>query len=200
MTSGVVLDASVVLNILGSDRAETILGALPGRRIVVEVTSREITRDPVKPENTGDPLASLIDAGLLERIPLPPIAVARFVELTGAPPPDDLDDGEAAALAVGEALGISVALDEAKGRRIASARLKTVTLLSSAEIFALPTVKAALGAELVDAVFSALVKTRMRVIPSHDGWIRELLGNERAAQCPSLRRPLSDNVMTVSES
>jgi hypothetical protein len=130
----------------------------------------------------------LIAAGLLERVPLPEGALVRFLELTGADPPDDLDDGEAAALAAGETLSLAVAVDEAKGRRVARERLPDVGLLSSAEIFAMPEVTVALGAQLVEAMFSALVNARMRVLPEHEAWVRGLLGDARVTQCPSLRR------------
>ncbi len=188
MSGGVVLDTSVMLNILGSGHAEGVLAALQGRRIVVAVTSREVIRHPLEARPSADPLAPLIGAGLLEKIPLPGPALLRFVELTGADAPDDLDDGEAAALAAGEALGLPVAIDERKGRRVAAAHLPTVTLLSSGAIFADPAVGAALGARLVDAVFSALVHARMRILPEHEQWVHALLGPQRAAQCPSLRR------------
>jgi hypothetical protein len=186
--SGVVLDTSVMLNILGSGQAESVLAALQARRIVVAVTSREVIRHPLESRPSGDPLAPLIGAGLLEKIPLPGPALVRFVELTGADEPDDLDDGEAAALAAGEALAFPVAIDERKGRRVAAARLPTVTLLSSGAIFAHPAVGATLGPCLADAVFSALVNARMRILPEHELWVHALLGPERVAQCPSLRR------------
>jgi hypothetical protein len=188
MSGGLVLDTSVVLNILGSGRAETILGALGGRRIVVTVTSREIIRHPLDPKATGNPLEALVAAGLVERAPLPDLALTRFLELTGAASPDDLDDGEAAALAAGEALNLPVALDETKGRRVARERLPGVPLLSSGAVFSDGAVCAALGADLADAVFSALVHARMRVLPEHDAWVRTLLGPARTVQCPSLRK------------
>jgi hypothetical protein len=118
---------------------------------------------------------------------LPDHALPRLLELTGAEPPDDLDDGEAAALAAGEAFGLAVALDETKGRRVAKSRLPEVPLLSSGALFADPDVGAALGPELGDALFSALVHARMRVLPEHEAWVRRLLG-PRAAECPSLRK------------
>jgi hypothetical protein len=191
MNDGVVLDTSVILNLLGSGRADRILGVLRGRRIVVAVTSREIIRHPLAPEATRDPLEPLAAAGLIERRPLPDAALPRFLELTGAAPPDDLDDGEAAALAAGEAFELPVALDEAKGRRVARERLPTLHLLSSGALFADAAVGAALGTELEEAVFSALVNARMRVFAEHDAWVRKLLGAERVAQCPSLRRKLT---------
>jgi hypothetical protein len=187
MTDGMVLDTSVILNLLGSGRADRILGALRGRKVVVAVTSREIIRHPLAPDATRDPLGPLIAAALIERPPLPDRALPRFLELTSADPPDDLDDGEAAALAAGEAFGLAVALDETKGRRVAKQRLPAVPLLSSGALFADPDVGAALGSELADALFSALVHARMRVLAEHDPWVRGLLG-PRVAQCPSLRK------------
>lgn len=187
MNDGLVLDTSVILNLLGSGRADRILGALRGRRVVLAVTSREILRHPLAPDATCDPLQPLVAAGLVEQPRLPDHALRRFLELTGADPPDDLDDGEAAALAAGEAFELAVALDEAKGRRVARARLPSVPLLSSGALFADPDVGAALGSELADAIFSALVHARMRVLPEQDAWVRRLLGT-RAAQCPSLRK------------
>jgi hypothetical protein len=188
MSRAVVLDTSVVLNLLGSGHADRILGALRGRGVVVAVTSREILRHPLMPDATRDPLEPLLAAGLVERLPLPDEALARFLELTGAAPPDDLDDGEAAALATGEAMALPVAVDEAKGRRVAMARLPGVQLLSSGALFFDAEVATALGSELADAVFSALMHARMRILPDHDAMVRRLLGPDRVAQCKSLRR------------
>jgi hypothetical protein len=188
MTNGVVLDTSVILNLLGSGRADRILGALRGRKVVVAATSREVIRHPLAPNATRDPLEPLLAAGLLEKAQLPDQTLPRFLELTGAEPPDDLDDGEAAALVAGEVFGLAVALDEAKGRRVAKGCLPGVALLSSGALFADAAVAAALGSELADAVFSALVHARMRVLPEHDTWVRGLIGADRIAQCPSLRR------------
>jgi predicted nucleic acid-binding protein len=187
MNAGVVLDTSVVLNLLGSGHVETVLAAIPGRRVVVEVASGEVLRHPLH-ETAGDHLAPLVAAGVVERIPLPQAAFDRFVELTGASPPDDLDDGEAATIATAEVLGLAAALDERKGRRVARSRTPSIPLLCSVEIFAMPEVDAALSGELVDAVFSACVSARMRVAAEHEGWVRRLLGPMRVAECPSLKK------------
>jgi hypothetical protein len=59
--------------------------------------------------------------------------------------------------------------------------------VSSVDLFALPEVAAALGNDLVNAVFSALINARMRVLPENEAWVLLLLG-DRAAEAPSLRR------------
>jgi predicted nucleic acid-binding protein len=187
MRLGIVLDTSVVLNLLGSGRVASVLAAIPGRCVVVEVASGEVMRHPLD-GTTGDHLTPLVAAGLLERIPLPEAAYERFVELTGASPPDDLDDGEAATIATAEVLGLAAALDERKGRRVASSRTPSVPLVCSVELFATAEVGAALGDRLADAVFSTCVHARMRVLAEHDAWVRNLLGPVLVAQCPNLKR------------
>jgi hypothetical protein len=188
MNPGVVLDTSVVVNLLASGHPETILRALGVRRVIVAVTSREILRHPLDTSRKGDPMAPLIEAGVIEQIPLDPAAQPRFMELVGAVAPDGLGDGEAAALACGELLMLPVALDETKGRRVAQQKLPGVRLVCSGAIFLCPAVKAALGTDLGDAVYSALVHARMRILAEHDSAVRKLIGDERANQCPSLRR------------
>jgi hypothetical protein len=167
---------------------EQIFHALPHRCHVVATTSREVQRHPLDKKATGDPLASLIGEGLLIRTTLPDTAQGRFMEPVQAATPDDLDDGEAASLATGEALGCAVAMDERKGRRIARARFAELVLHSSIDLFRHPAVSAALGTKLGDALYSALIHANMRVLDEDATWVRELVGAERIAHCPSLRR------------
>ena len=187
MAEGIVLDASVVINLLGCGAADRVLAALPGRRVVADVTSREILRDPITPANYGDPLNPLVAAGLLERVELIPAAMTMFIKLVGAAPPDDLGDGEAAAIALAQELGMSIGLDDKKARRIVRDQFPGLRMHSSVDLFALPAVAATLGNDLPDVVFAALMNARMRVMPENEAWVLLLLGN-RAAECPSLRK------------
>lgn len=187
MSAGVILDTSVMLNLLGGGHVESVLAALPGRRVIVEVASGEVLRHPLG-GTASDHVAPLVAAGLLERIPLPESAHERFLELVSASHPDGLDDGEAATIATAEVLGLVAALDERKGRRIARSRTPPIPLVCSVEIFAMAEVGTALRGQLADAVFSACFHARMRVLPEHDAWVRKLLGPARVAQCPNLKR------------
>ncbi|HSK01344.1 MAG TPA: hypothetical protein VK932_08890 [Kofleriaceae bacterium] len=187
MADGAVLDASVLINLLGCGAADRVLAALPGRRVVADVTSRELLRHPLDPARAGNPLEPLVEAGLLERVELHTAAMQTFRALVGAEPPDDLGDGEAAAIALAQELSLAVALDDTKARRIARGRFPELQISSSVDLFASPPVAAALGDGLGDAVFSALVHARMRVLPENEAWVLLLLG-DRAAECPSLRR------------
>lgn len=184
---GVVLDASVVINILGCGAAARVLRAIPGRHVIPDITSREILRDPLAPSSPEDPLDALIAAALIERVQITAATMETFLDLVGAEPPDDLGDGEAAAIALARELGLPLALDDTKARRIVREQFPGTSMLTSVDLFALPTVAAALGDELADTVFSALIHARMRVLPENDAWVRTLLG-ERADQCPSLKK------------
>lgn len=188
MAPMLILDASVMINLLGSGKEKEVLVALERKPLMIDVTSREIRRHPLRPKEVQDPLQLLVQQNLVQLMPLPTPAASRFVELTGAPDNDGLDDGEAAALAAGDCLNVPVAIDERKGRRIAAARLPHLRLLSSAELFLSPAVVDALAGDLADAVFSALLHARMRVLPEHVEQVVDLVGLGRVAQCPTLRR------------
>jgi hypothetical protein len=187
MPVGRVFDASVIINILGSGVAERVLRVLPGSRIVVENTSREVVRHPLDRTNPADPVAPLVAAGLLEQVSLTTESLTTFMGLVGAESPDGLGDGESAAIAVAHHLQLAVALDDQKARRIARDRFASIPLVSSVDIFALPEVASDLGNDLADAVHSALINARMRVLPEDEAWVRMLLG-DRADDVPSLRR------------
>lgn len=183
---GVVLDTSVLLNVLGSDEEIAVLTALSVNCMIVTTTSREVLHHPLRTTKGDRPLDALLDLGVLHKIDLPASAHHRFLELVG--PVGNLDDGEAAALAAGEALGLAVAIDERKGRRVASQLLPSLELLSSSGIFRSEAVVRALGPRLADALFSSLLHARMRVQPEDEAWVHDVLGLERAAQCRSLPR------------
>jgi hypothetical protein len=187
MKRGLVLDASVVINVLASGQPRAILRASATRRVVIAVTSREVFRHPLRPGDRDDPLGPLVQDGTVERIELPEEAEGRFVELVGGLPPNDLGDGEAATLAAAEALGMAAALDERKGRRVARDLMPDVELVSSLDLFRSESVGQALGVRLADAVFSSLLHARMRVPGDHVDWVVTLVGQERASRCPSLR-------------
>src|SRR4029077_5630888 len=130
----------VVINLLGCGAAESVLQALPTPRVVAEVTSREILRNPLTPTSRADPMGPLLPAKLIERVALLPPAMATFMKLVGANPPDDLGDGEAAAIALAQQLGIAIALDDTKARRIVREQFLGLHLISSVDIFASPSV------------------------------------------------------------
>lgn len=187
MKKGLVLDASVIINVLASGAAERILGALSTRLVVADVTSREIVRNPLDPSDRTNPIDALAAQRVVERLPVGGDALQTFISLVGAPPPDHLGDGESGAIALAKHLDLAVALDDGKARRICRERFPHLQLVASVEVFAHANVSAALGSNLAEAVHGAMLHARMRVLPEHREWVGNMLG-ERADAFPVLRK------------
>lgn len=184
-----VLDASAVINLLGTSQIEAVLKSI-GRTCVVEVnTWREVRRDPLTGASADGSMERCLTNGVLLKHPMSPAATAVFLDLVLAEPPDGLDDGEAATIAYAIDTAASAVIDERKANRICAEAFPTLRVLSTLDIISNPLVLQELGAEALSAaVFSALQHARMRVQPRFVPWVTQLLGPERVAQCPSLRR------------
>jgi len=187
-----VLDTSAVINLLGSGAGGDLLRALPYQAAVADRVHRELLYHPVE----GLALAETIDDWLqrryLEVIRLSEDVLARYLEIGSFPPPNHLDDGEAASIALAEALGAPVVLDERRARRVVAEQLPGLEVQSSAGLFRLIADIQALDSErLCDALFQALYRARMRVVPeSLLDWVVHTIGPERAARCHSLPKRL----------
>lgn len=188
--SVLVLDASVVLNLLGTGQATRILEALRRKVLMDEHAIKEIIYDPFNGAPGEQAIAALATAGLIKRHRLTTPAYELFLELTGALPPDDLGDGEAATIATADHAHAIPVIDERKARRIVSARTPTTTVLHTIDLLAYPAVVKAFNHEVGDIVYGALRHARMRVPEDCRAWVLDAVGLERAKQCPSLNAPL----------
>lgn len=185
------LDASVVINLLGTGMAAQIIGASRRKCVVERNAWREVTRDPLTGRSAAEPLGVLADVGLLERQEMDDDGTAVFLDLALAQPPEGLGDGEAATLAHAVTSGASAVIDERKATRIGAVEFPELRLLSTLDLLSAGSVAAALGgAALADAVFSALIHARMGVPSRFRKWVVDLIGTDRAARSPSLGRRL----------
>jgi len=188
--SVLVLDASVALNLLCTGQAARLLQTL-GRKIVMdEQAIKEIIYDPSNGAPGEHAIATLATAGLIKRHRLTTPAYELFLELTGAAPPDDLGDGEAATIATATHANAIPVIDERKARRIVSTRTPGTTVLHTIDLLACPAVVSAFAAELGDIVYGALRHARMRVPEDCRTWVLNVVGLERAKECPSLNSSL----------
>ena len=182
-----ILDASVLINVLGTGSPDAILRAMNRIVLVDEVALREVTIDPYTGKSPADLLVSLQASGLMEVMTMGDDAYNLFLGLTGAEPPDDLDDGEAATLAQAAHMGYAAVIDEKKATRIAGVHFPEVVLLNSLDLLAAPELLQHSGREgLADFVYLALRNARMRVPSGQRAWVVNLLGDGRAQGCPSL--------------
>jgi hypothetical protein len=185
--SSLVIDASVLINILGTGCPAAVLKCLCRVFAIDEIALREVNIDPSTRRSSEDILATLQSLGLLEVIRMGDDAYDRFLGFTAAQPPDDLDDGEAATLAHAACGEYVAVIDERKATRIASVHIPRTTILNSIDLLAAPEMLHQLGKDkLSDVIYRALRDARMRVPARVRHWIADLLGNPRAQECPSL--------------
>lgn len=180
-------DTSTVINLNATGCASEILRALPQRFLVVDVVSSELDRGRRNGRADADILKELAAERLIKIVKLDQIGEAHFERLVVGPAAETLDDGEAATIAYAAAAGMTVVIDERKATRLCAELFPMIQINSTVDILCQADVGRTLGvAALADAVFSALKNGRMRVLPQHVQWVVGLIGQERAAECPSL--------------
>ena len=80
-------------------------------------------------------------------------------------------------------------IDERKAHRICEKHFPTLVVGCSGVLFAHDEVQQVLGRKnLADAVYNALQDGRMRVMADSLAWTVDLIGPDRAENCPSLPR------------
>lgn len=185
-----VLDASVLINLLGTGIPKRILSCFQGRAWIEEHTFGEVTRHPISGVDLKHELDALVRNGLLKRGAMSADAFNVFLDLAANDIVGGLDDGEAASIAYAISFSSTaiVVIDERKATRIFSQRWPHRTLIDTVTLLAQDCISRELeDEEFANACFSALRYARMRVTEDAAPWIAEVIGNERAAQCPSLR-------------
>jgi len=186
--SCLVLDASVLLNLLGTNRPELVFRTLCRSCVIDEVAISEVKLHPITHKPCAEFLESLQTERLLEVVNMQGDVYDSFLNLTGAEPPDDLGDGEAATIAHAVAGKHTAVLDERKATRIALGRLPGARVLASVDLLCAPDLFAKLGnAVVLDLLFLALRNSRMRVPQQMRSWVISALGPARVSECPSLR-------------
>lgn len=181
-----VLDTSVVLNLMGSGDAARIVHALGTKCLLPPQVMTEVTREPPYPGQSKT-LRNLIADGVFHELVPTSEFLEAFVGLASALPPDGLGDGEAATIAGAEMLECAAVIDEKKGKRIALTRRPLMDVHSTAELYQSLDVSAAIPRnELAQLLFSSLQYARMRVPHLHGRWAVDLIGLDAARECPSL--------------
>ena len=158
-----VFDARALINLECVDDACDRLRALEVRIIAERHAVREVTRS-YRPGRK--PLEVLECAGLLEVVDLDETGYDHFQQLVGATSPDDLDDGEAGAIACAQRLGLGIVLDDGKARRIVGREFPAMRTLFSIELFAAASSSPGFDeAKVRNAAAQAVDRARMRIPP-----------------------------------
>ena len=182
-----VLDASVVVNLNATGCADEIIGALGHSCIVTDNVLRELELGSTRGYTDAAQLKRLRDNEVLDIVSLDANMNKTYLELVAGSTVDTLDDGEAATLAYADGDSAWAAIDERKALRICRERFASVQTASTVDLLAHPSLTTTLeSTELGNAVYNALVNANMRVFEHQLGWVVDLVGRERAKQCPSL--------------
>jgi predicted nucleic acid-binding protein len=195
----VVADASTAINLVATGCAAAILTALPNPAVITKVVMSELEEGRSAGRRDAAVIAELAAASLISIVPLSEAQELHFESLVIGRGADTLDDGEAATIAYAVEGGAAALIDERKAIRICAERYSAIRLGCTVDLFAHAAVQAALGRDgVAEAVFAALQRARMRVLPRHMDWVVGLIGQERAAVCPSLPRGVRNAGKTVA--
>ena len=183
-----IVDASVLINLLGTGAPLAILHGLNRVFEIDEIALQEVGVNPATRGSAEGVLNELRKAGVLKVVQMSSKVYDRFLAFAGADAPDDLDDGEAATLAHASSdAGYVAVIDEKKATRIAAAHKPAIEVLNSLDLLGAPELIAKFGEDYVaEAVYFALRDARMRVPHWARQWTAMLVGYPRAAECPGL--------------
>lgn len=137
LSSPIVLDASVLINLVATEITEQLLASFGVQVYAAQVAFDEVTRDPRKRGPIATTTDPLVERGALVVVPLDDAELETFLNFVGAEKPDDLGDGEAATIAVAASRGFAVALDDGKAIRILRAQHPMMRQLYTVDLFAL---------------------------------------------------------------
>lgn len=129
-----VLDASVIINLLGTGEPVEVLQALGHKSLVEQRTLREVRRHPLPGLQVETALDELRDLDLLEEIRMNDEEYEVYLGYVSPPLGIRLDDGESAALAVAPR-GACIVLDERKARNRAAINAPSLIVVSSLKLF-----------------------------------------------------------------
>jgi predicted nucleic acid-binding protein len=170
-----VLDASVIINLLGSREPVALLQGLGHCSFVEQRTLQEIRKHPVPGIPLTPVLAELIGKRLLEEIRMTDDEYEIYLRYVSPSLGVRLDVGESAALAVA-ARGACVVIDERKARRIAQSDQPRLIVVSSFRLMVASACRA--GWEIgraKQAVHASIHNSRMAVPKDEAAMLSALL-------------------------
>ena len=152
-SKGLVLDASVWINLLATEAMEAVLEAVAVVCHAPEQVIDEVRRHPVTGMMFSADSHPLRQKPLISNTSLEGTELDLFLEIVGAPDRDALGDGEAAAIAVAVSRGLTLVVDDRKARRILRERFSQVQTCWTVDLLQAPSVLKALGAQRAGECF-----------------------------------------------
>ena len=173
-----ILDASALINILGTGAEMRLLGALGGLCEMEENTVKEVIRNPVDGKPAVPSINALTRSRCLTIRKMSGASYVKYVELVAAPPEQALGRGESAALAYAAEVGGAVVLDDQKARRIGQTLFPDCQQLTSAWLFKRATDRLGLGdKEIGELLHLARTNARMHVLSHDEAWVNRCIAS-----------------------
>ncbi|PLX61433.1 DNA-binding protein [Sedimenticola selenatireducens] len=180
-----VLDTSVLINLCACSLGEQILTAIPNAIAVPDIVARELGHETSRNNGEHQFLEGLLARKKVQQVSLDEAGWTIFERLTTSH--SSLGDGEAATIAIATTSAHRPVIDDAKGRRSIEVLIGKRTAAWSLDLLLHPNVQERLENDsYIEAIYLALREGRMRIDEERCDIIVELIGVERALQCPSL--------------
>ena len=187
LSSGIVADASVIINLSATGYSQQILSSIPFPVVCTPQVQTEIKKCRLTGRNDQLILSELLDLQVMKVQSLDERAGEIFLDLVSGKTVSSLGDGEASTIAFAQTTNYSAAIDEKKATRICVETYPSVKVISTIDILSCEFVSAVLTKDqLVSAICSALKNARMRVPIRNIEWVRGMIGSDSFAQFPSL--------------
>lgn len=167
-----VLDASVLINLLGCRAAAEIFSTLDLPCIVEEKVFGEISRHPVSGLCHIEELQALRDAGFIERVRMEGHEYSEFLGLVQAPLGQRLDAGESATLVVAKQRALSVVIDENKARSYVRNQMPQVAVVSTLRLLISATVRSGKDVAYLQGLVTTARQNAKMAVPKDE---RQLL-------------------------
>lgn len=148
-----VLDASVVINLLATERPWEILSCQGASAVVPEQVVAEVRRCPVTRKAFDDKRHPLRISPNVSVEALSLAELDLFVDLAAS-----MGDGEAASITLAVSRGFSLAIDDRRARKIAGTRFPALRLWWSTQLLRAREVKSAFSKEEADGFVEAAIQ------------------------------------------
>lgn len=187
-----VLDASVVINLLATGHAPAILAALNVPILLPEPVVREVENGERRGHGARMRCRDLLVQGHITIAELDGASLPVFMDLVAGTTSSSLGDGEAATIALASTRPGCAVIDEKKATKQLAARFGKVRVATTIDVLCHRAVGEGLGREsLVAATMAALNEARMQVREHQFDWVIEVVGAETAGSCSGLNRWMS---------
>ncbi|WP_312794470.1 hypothetical protein [Tianweitania sp.] len=184
-----VLDASVVINLLATGCALDVIAALSRRVVLPEAVVREVENGEERGHGAASRCRDLLKIGGVEVLVLEGPSLPVFIELVSGSASASLGDGEAATIALASTRPGCAVIDEKKATKLLTARFAQVRSATTIDLLAHAEVERSIGRDrLALGIRSALKEARMHVRQSQFDWVSGLIGDTATDNFPALRR------------